>query len=197
MKSPDIKEYLRQLSYLKDNPKAVIAIAAVVILLDLSLVLRSQWVSVGSMFKQARQLKSDIRSANDDARFFATYKTKVADLKKDLEGLNKMVVAEEDLPNDMESISKFADISVVRILKIRPIADMAAMKNSVKGAENFFRQKVTISAKCGFHQLGRFMALLEDAPVFFDIKSIEIQTDQQEYMKHLVTIVLEVVLKKA
>jgi Tfp pilus assembly protein PilO len=197
MKSPDIKEYLRQLSSLKDNPKAVIAIAAVVILLDLSLVLRGQWVSVGSMFKQARQLKSDIRNANDDARFFATYKTKVADLKKDLEGLNKMVVAEEDLPNAMESISKFADISVVRILKIRPIADMAAMKNSVKGAENFFRQKVTISAKCGFHQLGRFMALLEDAPVFFDIKSIEIQIDQQEYMKHLVTIVLEVVLKKA
>ncbi len=198
MKSPGVDEIIARVKGLKDDPKAILIILAVVLLLDVAFILRGQVVSLGNMFKEARTLKTNITSAHDDAKFFTTYQNKVKDLKNELEGLNKKVVAEEDLPNSMESISKYADNSVVRILKIRPIADIASAKAvTSKSQENFIRQKVTISAKCGFHQLGRFMALLENAPVFFDIKSIEIQTDQQEYLKHLVTIILEVVLKKA
>jgi Tfp pilus assembly protein PilO len=188
-----------QLAALKDNPKFVIVMVIMIFILDIGLILRGQLVSLGGMFKEAKKVKANILDAHTDAKFFMTYKTNVADLNKQLDTYNKMVILNEDLPGALESITKFADMSGVKIFNIKPVTGASVQEiPATKGAVvSFVRQKVSISAKGGYHQLGRFMALLEDAPVFFDIKSLEIQTDQQEYTKHLVTIVLEVVIRKA
>jgi Tfp pilus assembly protein PilO len=203
MKNSAVNDMLGRLTSFKDDAKVIITIAAAVFLLDAVFVLRFQFVSVGRMSKEAAQLKAGIKSTRDDAKFISTFKNRSGDLKKEIDELAKMVITEGDMPKALENISKFADISVVRILKIRPILDPGTTdlklsnKGSVKGQEVFSRRKISIFAKCGFNQLGRFMALLESSLIFFDIKSIEIQTDQQDYTKHTVTINLEVAIRKA
>ncbi|MEK7849773.1 MAG: hypothetical protein AAB213_02995 [Candidatus Omnitrophota bacterium] len=203
MKNLAVNDMFGRLSRYKDDVKVIIAIAAVVFFLDAVFVLRFQFVSVGRMCKEASQLKVGIKSTRDDAKFISTFKNRSSDLKKEIDELGKMVITEGDMPKALENISQFADISAVRISKIRPILESGTAdakisnKGSLKGQEVFSRKKISIFAKCGFNQLGRFMALLESSPIFFDIKSIEIQTDQQDYTKHTVTIILEVAIRKA
>ncbi len=194
----DLKSHL---SSLKENSKAVITIAVILFALDAAVFLRLQFISVGRLFSQARQLKTTITTARDDTRFISTYQKRLVDLKAELSGLSKMAVTEEDLPVVLESISKFADLSMVRILKIRPVMESrgdqkTAAKGEVNAKESFVRQKIAITAKCGFHQLGRFIALTESPPVFLEVRSIEIQTDPQEFLKQQVTIILEAVVRK-
>lgn len=199
MKTPAaLEQYKNQLSVLKENPKVIMAVAVLFLLLDVAVVLRGQFQTVGRMFVKAGNLKTEIQSAQTDANFFSTYKNRQADLKKEIEGLNKKIIAEEELPRAIESISKFAELSGVRILKIKPIADIAAVpKGATETASpSAQRQKISIIAKCGFHQTGRFMGLLESAPIFFDVRSIEIRSDEAEYAKQMVTLMLEVLLKK-
>lgn len=203
MKNLAVNDVLGRLRSFKDDAKVIIAIAAAVFFLDAVFVLRFQFVSVGRMFKEGGQLKAGIMSTRDDAKFISTFKNRSSDLKKEIDELGKMVLTEGDMPKALENISQFADISAVRILKIRPILESGTAelklsnKGPLKGQEFFSRKKISIFAKCGFNQLGRFMALLESSPIFFDIKSIEIHTDQQDYAKHTVTIILEVAVRKA
>ena len=99
----------------------------------------------------------------------------------------------------MESISKFADMCGVRILEIRPVVETAVPEKGaggVVGKDVFSRRKIFVSAKSGFHQLGRFMALLESNSVFLNVKNVEIHTDQQETLRQMVTMTLEVVIRK-
>jgi len=203
MKNFNINDALGRLTRFKDDAKVIIVIAAAVFLLDAVFVLRFQFASVGRMFKEAGLLKVGIKSTRNDAKFLSTFKNRSSDLKKEIDVLGKMVLTEGDMPKALENISQFADISSVRILKIRPVLESEAAelklsnKGPLKGQDVFSRRKISIFAKCGFNQLSRFMALLESSPIFFDIKSIEIQTDQQDYTKHSVTIILEVAIRKA
>lgn len=192
MKSLDIEGLKFQFLALKSNAKAVAVFVAMVFLLDAALLLRGQFVAVGRLSSEAARLKTSLRNAKEDSRLSPNYKTTLTNLRNDLAQYNKKIVFETELPGILESISKFADISAVRIQNIRPIAEKGSTD-----FEDFRKQKISVSAKCGFHQLGRFIALLESAPVFFDVKSLEIRSDAADYSKQQVTIILEVTLQKA
>lgn len=189
------KKALARLSALKENAKAMMIIIVIVLLLDGVVFLRGQFISVVRMFTGANQSKTDIQTAKRDIQSFSSYKTRLVDLKTELAKLNKKTIKEEEMPVVIEAISKFADNSVVRILKIKPMIE-EGQKSATAEQGGFKRIKIVITAKSGFHQLGRFIALLESATNFLDIKSIDIRSDEQEYMKQLVIIVLEVVQAK-
>ena len=200
--SPEFDKIKSQISSLQQNPKAIMAIVLIFLLFDVVVLLRFQFHAVAKMFTKATQLKTDITNAQTDAHFLSTYKNRQSDLKSEIAALEKRIIAQEGLPRVIETISKHADLSMVRILKINPVSDSASRRASLDNlgtdhAGQFQGQKVSIIAKCGFHQLGRFIALLESSPVFLDIKTVEIRLDDQEYMKQMVTIVLEVLVRKA
>lgn len=193
----DIKKIQASLRAFKENPKAVIAMVAVVMLLDVGLVLRWQVVALGRAFGEGKKLMSDIAATRDASKTSGVNKTRLEDLRREKDNFGKMVVGSQDLPAVLEAISKSAEISGVRILRIQPTSEAKASTASSVLPENLRKQKISISARSSFHQLGRFVALTEGATAFMDIKSIEIQGDEQEYSKQVVTIVLEVLMQKA
>jgi len=183
---------------LRENAKVIMTLAAVLILLDVVFILRWQFVSLIRMFPEAKRLKTEIMDARSEGKLSSVNKNRVTDLQSDLDDLNKQISDEEGLPHVMESISKFADLSSVRIQQIRPLAEQKiVLKSSDKSGGVYVRQKISMTLIAGFHQLGRFIALLENSPVFLDVRQVEIRGGQQDYTKQVVTIVLEVVLKKA
>jgi Tfp pilus assembly protein PilO len=197
MSGIDTKKIIASLIALKDNPKAIIAIAIVAIVLDFGLILRWQIVSLGRAFSEGKKLRTDIVSTRDASKMSGTNKARLEELRHQEDNLRKMIVGVQDLPSVLESVSKSAEISGVRILRIQPVGDSKASSEAIPIPGDLKRQRITISARSGFHQLGRFVALLEGASVFMDIKNVEIQGDDQEFNKQVVTIVLEVLMQKA
>jgi len=200
MKEVSFDKIKSQISDLRNNAKAVIIFIVVVLFLDGVIILRGQFVSVFRMFREASKLKKSIIDTKEDARFFSTYNDRMDVIKAQLKELENMSVVEGGLPKVIESISKFANISGARILKIRPVVRGPAEREVLSGtgsegeAVEFLRQKFSIDIRSGFHQLGRFVALIENSEVFMDIKTIEIRANDRDRTKQLVTILLEVVL---
>ncbi|MFH1691626.1 MAG: hypothetical protein ABIC68_03510 [Candidatus Omnitrophota bacterium] len=204
MQKMEIKELAAKLLSFKDNIKVIIGVLVVLLLLDATILLQGQLFPLMRLFSKARQLKADVIQAKDDINFASSYKSKLAEYSTELLELEKKVILEEGLPNALEQISKYADSSNVKILKMMPVnvtKDVMKLSkqasDSAETSQEFFKQGVSLTVKAGFHQLGRFLALLESSKVFFRVQKLEIQTTEQEPSKQLVTLVLELVVRKA
>lgn len=191
-------EIMGKIAVLKNNAKAVMAAAGLVFLIDGFIIVGFQCMPLARMWKQASAIKTDIVGGRQDIRSMDTFKKRQENLKKELAVLDKKMIIENDLPKILEAVSKFADVSSVRILKIRPMGEVRGSQKPVIVSPDMelIREKISITAMGGFHQLGRFIALLENSPIFFDVKKLEIRGNAQEYMKHSVTIFLDVVMRK-
>jgi Tfp pilus assembly protein PilO len=190
--------WAKVLSY-KDDAKVLLTAAGVIVLLDLFVLVCFQAVPLARSWSKARQIKTDILQGRQDSHSIEAFKTRLGNLKTELSDLDKKTLTQEEFPQVLEAISKFADISTVRIIKIRPMSEVRGVQKTteVSKDEKLVREKISITAIAGFHQLGRFIALLENAPTFFDIRRLEIRADNQEHMKHSVTIFLDVVTRKS
>lgn len=186
----------------KGNPKSVASAVGIIFIIDIFILVRLQFIPLVNAFSTARRLKKNIRQAQDDATFASAYKQNAKRLQDELATAEKQIAMEDGLPLVLESISKFADMSAVRILKIKPSGGMetaltpSAAPGTFQPEQALSRRQITATLKGGFHQIGRFVALLESSPVFLDVRKLEIQADESEYAKQSATIVLEVVVKK-
>ncbi|MDD5019839.1 MAG: type 4a pilus biogenesis protein PilO [Candidatus Omnitrophica bacterium] len=202
MKTPSNEELFEFFRNLKHNPKAIMVIAASIFFLDAAFLLRGQIGQVGRMFKEARTLKNEYKNAALDVQFAATYRTRLENMKTEEATLGKQIPPQESIPTILETVSKFADVSGVELTRIKPIPDVQAMAKAVtisvdgKQEEKIFREKIALNARSGYHQFGRFVAFLENAPNFFEISSVEIRTDARDYMEQAITMVIEVAVRK-
>ena len=197
MKTPSNEELFQFLKGLRSNPKAIAGIAIAFFVLDVSFLLRGQFSQIGRAMSEARKLKTEYATASSDIKLAATYQKRLNELNGEETGLEAQIPPEGNMPNILEAISKFADMSSVKILRIGPVADARTASVADKTGElKVVRQKISLTARCGFHQLGRFVALLENAPQFFDIKSLEIRVDDQDLMRQIVTMLVEVAVRK-
>jgi len=196
MKQSDLKA---KLNSLKDNAKAIMAVAVFIFLLDGIAIVKFQIVPLAHLWKKTNLVKSDIRVAREDSKSASIFKNKLTVLKTEVAVLDKKTILQEEVPRALEAISKAADVSSVKILKIRPMTEIKGSQKTIKisAAKEFSREKISISAVGGFHQLGRFIALLENSPVFYDIKKLEIRSDSQGRMQHSLTIILDVIIRKS
>jgi len=202
MKYSSFSDFNTLLKDFKNNANAVIALAAVIFILDGATILRWQFTSLGRLFSESAKLTREIKTTDVDSKLSPTFKIRLADLQNEIETLNKMVIKEERLPSVIESISKYANLSNVKLLTIKPLGVVASATAPVKssvvvaGGKELIRERISMSGRSGFHQLGRFVAFLESAPVFLDITNLEIRTDAQDFMHQSDTIILEVAVQK-
>ncbi|MFA5038509.1 MAG: type 4a pilus biogenesis protein PilO [Candidatus Omnitrophota bacterium] len=201
MKTPSNEELFQFFRNIKNNPKAIIGIAVCLFFLDAVFLLRGQLSQIGRSIVEARKLKTEYQTASTDIKFAPTYEKRLEDLSVEQAVLESQIPSEGSMPALLEAISKFADVSSVKILRISPVSDPQALLKALtvkgkNGEERIFRQKISLTARSGFHQLGRFVALLENAPQFFDIRSVEIRTDEQDFVRQIITMIVEVVVRK-
>ncbi len=194
----DKQEIAVRLGALKNNAKAVLGIAVFLLIIDGAVILRGQFLGVGRMFASAKKLNADIKDAQGAQKFSMTNKDRVPVLEKEFAEVNKKIIKDEELPKALEIISKLAERSSVRIQQLRPLVDPAIVKQQLQNSTaTYLRQKISLTVVTSFHNLGTFVALLENSSIFFDIRQIDIRVDEKEVNKQSVTILLEVVVKKA
>jgi Tfp pilus assembly protein PilO len=202
MKTPSNEELFEFFRNIGNNSKAIMAIAACLFILDAAFLLRGQIGQVGRMFKEARTLRSEYKNSALDVQYAASYRTRLENLKSEESTFGQQIPEQENLSDLLETVSKFADTSGVKLTRIKPITDPKSLAQAVsisvgeKGQEKIYREMISLNARGGFHQLGRFVAFLENAPNFFDISSLEIRTNAQDYTEHIITMVVEVAVRK-
>jgi len=137
------------------------------------------------------ELTENIRRAESEIMRQAAIEDRVKDLKSGIEGYEIVLSSEEELPSLLEELSEKAHESNVKIIGIKP----KKIVNVGSRQKTPYREiPISIKAKCGYHQLGDFIARLEGADRLFVISDIEIAGVLQTPRRHNITLIVSTFL---
>ena len=130
-------------------------------------------------------LTRNVQNTAKDAANIDNLRRRLEDLKAKANFYEQKLPREKDIPSLLESLSKVAKDSQVKIVEIQPrdkdIREVGGM---------YLEVPIAIKASCGYHQLGRFINELESGPRFIRISDIEIKGNPRDYRKHNVHLLL-------
>lgn len=128
------------------------------------------------------KLASDLKQAASDIAKTEAFR---ADIRANSEKIAKYgdtLPSEEGIPSLLESLSDMARGSGMRILGIVPAG---GGKDSLAQKGQAYRAlPIMISARAGFHELGRFMSTLENSGRFMKVSDIRVRENKTSPKKH-------------
>jgi type IV pilus assembly protein PilO len=134
---------------------------------------------------QLLRLTRNVQNTAKDAANIDNLKKKLEDLKAKADFYAQKLPHEKEIPSLLENLSKVAKDSQVKIIEIQPQGkDIQSRKGM------YLEVPVAIKARCGYHQLGRFINELERGPRFIRISDIEIKENPHDSRTHKVRLLL-------
>ncbi|MBD3379495.1 MAG: type 4a pilus biogenesis protein PilO, partial [Candidatus Omnitrophica bacterium] len=112
------------------------------------------------------------------------------EMKKEMLSYEKLLPGQKDFPELLDGLASVAKNSGVTIQAIIP-GKLSAV-GPRKGESDFLKaMPVVISAKSGYHELGRFISDLESANRFISLENLSLKYDKRTPRLHDIRIVLK------
>jgi len=169
---------------LKKNPKQMIIVISSAVLLSLFVcivfVFKPQIVNISGVRARLSKINADLKGARSDIARIGVMKDTVDSYKKKIGLYEKTLPTEDGIPGLLESLSGMAKSANMRIAGIVPIIQ----KKPEAGNRAYEEIPITITAQAGYHELGRFLASLENSDRFMKVTDIQIKADKASPKKH-------------
>ncbi|MDE2027119.1 MAG: type 4a pilus biogenesis protein PilO [Candidatus Omnitrophica bacterium] len=171
----------------------VIFIVILIVLLDVVFLALPQLGSIGAA-------NNKIRDMGENTRQIMTDKARIGSLKKNLEetrlqftSLSNKVRALQEVPAILTTISSVANQYGVQIDQLVP--DQSGQQALTKTPEaQYYALPVTIKARGGYHNFGRFINKLENSELFFIMKDFIIQNEAANPNRHVFSLTINLIL---
>jgi Tfp pilus assembly protein PilO len=175
-----------------DRNKLVLAIALILVILylDFSFGLGSQRRAFRAINPKIVRLRSDLRNLDLDLNR----------MQREESGLGisqaKRIALADQVSWLIEEISRLASQQKVRIFQIKPLRGVPLATAARRTAQRSSPAEgspmlIDLDISAGYHQLGRFLAKLENHPVFLEVNELNIQPDSQSSLEHQVKLKLK------
>jgi len=152
--------------------------------------LRPSLTTLFDIIPKTRILKSDIKAVNDDARFEDKLNEKLSMLRDKMSKHEKKLSRETEIPKLLESLSKLARSSRIKIIAITPF-DKKKTNQSEDGKKAIYKEvPITITAQSGYHDLGVFLNKLENDERHLKISDISIKANGANPKRHDIEFVI-------
>lgn len=131
-------------------------------------------------YKNSRKAHREVISAERDIAKVEDLKNQVLQYRSKIDSYERMLPAEQEVPGLLENLSLMAKKSGVKIVGITPVSS----KESPSAGQIYHEIPILISAKSGYHELGRFLSDLEGADRFMKVVDIQIKANRTSPKKH-------------
>lgn len=170
------------LENIKNNPKQlagiIIASALVAVLFYFNFILKPQVLQAASLVMNMNKMRADLKKAESDIAEIPKFKNDIRTYEDKVAYYEKMLPAEREIPSLLQSLSEMAKNSNVKIIGITPTV-MEGEKGTI-----YQELPILISAKSGYHELGRFLSSLENSERFIKVADISIRSNSANPKKH-------------
>ncbi len=135
-------------------------------------------------------LRKDLKQARIDIKRIAQYRRQVRELRQRMKKIGNRILQTEEIPVILEEISLLARKNDVRINQIMPMKDsMEEVLDNKEGT--YYSLPILISAKAGYHNLGRFINQLEQDKIFMSITGLDIAGNVDNPRLHTICITIK------
>ena len=160
---------------------AILLVSAAGFVLYVYFVVMPQFVRVTTLISKVRSMKTEMKTAKSTIAEMSGLKKKLGEYKEKVEMYEKKLPAEQEIPSLLENLSNMAKVANIKITSIMPV--MA--ENKIAQPNQLYREiPIRITAKSGFHELGRFLNDLENGDRFMKIVEIGIKTNKTSPKLH-------------
>ncbi len=160
----------------------------------LNFVFFPQWSRFSRLQGEIRSLKRQVVRLRQDLAEWPA----LEENRKQLEAQVRMPAAavppEQQLPDLLERITQAARLSEVRLVGLKPRADLGSVR---PGGSGYIEMPLEILTTAGYHPMGRFLDRLESSDDLLRVQKLEIQSDSQDAWNHSATVLLVAYLAPA
>ncbi|MDP2938777.1 MAG: type 4a pilus biogenesis protein PilO [Candidatus Omnitrophota bacterium] len=176
---------------LERHKNLIIALFLILLfILDFTLLMGPQIRILRKIGAKVLVLSSDLRKAKKDIASQKEFKDKLTLLKGKIEEIGASVKPEEELPSILDTISRTANRTSVKITQLKPLKEERTVVLKT-GKTLFYQIPVLIDVRCGYHELGKFLNELERGDLFLKIIALEVTTNQDDILHHLVRLTIQ------
>lgn len=185
---PKIADALKKIPGIKtdeSNKKVTIISVSALAFICLAYILFLLKPTLASLINYAleiRKHKVEIKSLRDDLPFKDRFLKKRHSQEKELAKYEKKLSREKELPLLLESLSKMARNSRVKILGIKP--------SPGKEGAIYHEVPIRVSAQSGYHEFGAFLSKLENDERYMQVSDLKICANRTGSKRHDIDFVI-------
>lgn len=159
------------------NRKTILLLGGVILLiyLDISFILKPQITSLNKINSKIKDLHQQISLISRDILRESEMKDRLERLREELK--KTKIIFEEEISDVINEISKIANRTSIKIKKISLSKDLGATPLLDSPMGKFYPLTILLEILVGYHQLGRFLNLLESDERFLKVEEINITSE--------------------
>jgi type IV pilus assembly protein PilO len=157
-----------------------ILLSLVICVAYVGLFLRPQAARLGGVMGQVKKVKADLKAAKANIARIDSFKKSIEAYNEKVGRYEKTLPTEQGIPRLLEDLSTMARDSNMKIVGIVPVSQ----EDIRQRAQTYQEIPIMISAKSGYHELGRFLAGLENSDRFMKVADIQIRSNRSAPKKH-------------
>jgi Tfp pilus assembly protein PilO len=146
--------------------------------------------------REVARVESQLDKAELSINRMPTIQKEIEELKSKVSFYSNKLPKEEEFPAILENLSNMAQNAGVKIIKIRPIKNFLTLSTESVHPEIYRQEEVSIDALCGYHQLGTFIAELENAERFMEVSHIRVESTKLSPKRHNVQLIVKTFILK-
>lgn len=154
----------------------ILGVTVVLAALYLTFIIVPKFGQLSKASRVVNDLNNKIEQLNVRVKRQTAMKDKLDEFRKEYDGYSKRLPKEKEIPGFLEGVSSVAKTSKVKILSLTP-SDLKPVMTNGKENEYYKEMPILVTAKSGYHQLGKFISDLETGTRFLHIGNLRIQYD--------------------
>ena len=190
-KNVNLRELLFRKKHYISGPIPIIIAILIISWLDFSFVLRLQMRALAAINPKIVKLRNDLQEVNSSLIRMQRQETSIADAQV------KRMATPGQMSWIIEEISRLSHQQGVRIFQIKPLRARSVVETSQSfpGAA-YLSNLIGLELSAGYHQLGRFLAELENHPILLEIVELDIKRSDKGPFEHEVSLKLKTYVSK-
>ncbi len=169
-------------------------VSAIIIYSDFNFLIKSQGQGIKNLEKKISKLNQDIDTLNKGLVRFQKEKKEEVELPAP-----KKFVFQDHIPLMLQDITTLADKNKIRITQIRQAKEIIKAKDSKSAkppVENLIPLVINLDLSGDYHNFGKFINALENAPYFVSFEEIRILISSSDYLQQAIVLVLKTYVSK-
>ncbi|MBL7081194.1 MAG: type 4a pilus biogenesis protein PilO [Candidatus Omnitrophica bacterium] len=173
------KDILTKITEDRNKLLLTIFVILVVLCLDFFFGLRPQMRALGAINPKIARLRKDLKNLNSDLIKMQRQETGFMDTEV------KKIASSDQIAWVIEEVSRLANEEEVKIFQMKPVRKLPVAKTLID-----------LEVSAGYHQLGRFLAALENHSIFLEIGTLDIERNNKDPFEHKIRLKLKTYVSK-
>ena len=174
------------LSAINDKNRPLVLGAALVIIFLFDYFLIMYPLQIRNLIKlnpQIHTLSKDLKQVFTDKAKQKDYEKEVIVLRARMELVGDKILMKEEIPAALESISRIANQTNMRITQMMPLKDSQELVFATDDG-SYYSLPILVNARGGYHDVGRFFNGIERDKIFMSIADFDVTAMSDDPLRH-------------